>query len=55
MPLKITQRHGSANWYLRGTVRGVAVDETTGTHDRKRAEEIRIKRESEILDRGTRT
>jgi integrase len=57
MPLKVVQRHGSPNFYLRGTIRGVAVDETTGTDDRQRAEEIRIRRESEILDRrihGTR-
>lgn len=51
MPLKIVQRHGSPNWYLRGTIRGVTVDETTGTDDRNRAEEIRIRRETEILDR----
>ncbi|HEY0960665.1 MAG TPA: site-specific integrase [Novosphingobium sp.] len=52
MPLKIIQRHGSPNWYLRGTIRGITVDETTGTHDRQRAEEIRIKREAELLDRS---
>jgi integrase len=53
MPLKLIPpgRHGSPNFYIRGTVRGVTVDETTGTDDRKRAEEIRIRRESEILDR----
>ena len=53
MPIKVVpNRYGGTNWYLRGTLRGVSVDETTGTDDRKRAEEIRIKRESEILDRG---
>ncbi|MFF0947899.1 tyrosine-type recombinase/integrase [Rhizobium leguminosarum] len=53
MPLKLIPpgRHGSPNFYIRGTVRGVTVDETTGTDDRKRAEEIRIRRENEILDR----
>lgn len=51
MPLKLVKRHGGVNWYIRGTIRGVSVDETTGTDDRKRAEEIRIRRESEILDR----
>lgn len=52
MPLKLTKRHGGENWYIRGTLRGVTVDETTGTDDRKRAEEIRIRRETEILDRS---
>lgn len=51
MPLKLVKRHGGANWYIRGTIRGVTVDETTGTDDKKRAEEIRIRRETEILDR----
>lgn len=51
MPLKLVKRHG-ANWYIRGTIRGVTVDETTGTDDKGRAEEIRIRREAEILDRS---
>ena len=38
-------------WYLRGTVKGVRVYETTGTSNADRAEEIRIKRENEILHR----
>ena len=38
-------------WYLRGTVRGVSVYETTGTSDEDAAEELRIKREGEILHR----
>lgn len=52
MPLKLVKRHGSANWYLRGTVRGKGVDESTGTDSRVHAEAIRIKREAEILDRS---
>lgn len=52
MPLKLIRRHGGKNWYIRGTVRGVTVDETTGTDDRDRAEQIRIRREAEILDRS---
>ena len=51
MSLKLTKRHGGQIWYIRGTVRGVPVDETTGTDDKARAEEIRIRREAEILDR----
>ncbi len=49
MPLKLSRRHGSPNWYIRGAVRRIVVDESTGTADRKIAEEIRIKREAEIL------
>jgi integrase len=49
MPLKLTRRHGSPNWYLRGTVRGVSVDESTGVADRKAAEAIRARREWEII------
>lgn len=51
MPLKIVKRHGSPNWYLRGSVRGKAVDETTGTAERALAEAFRIKREGEIFAR----
>lgn len=42
----------SAHWYIRGTVRGQAVFESTGTDDRQAAEAIRIKREGQILDRS---
>jgi integrase len=52
MSLKIVSRGKSPNFYLRGTVRGVTVDESTGTNSRKVAEAIRIKREAEILDRS---
>jgi integrase len=50
MPLKLVRRGKSQNYYLRGTVRGIGVFETTGTDDRKAAEAIRIKRENEVLD-----
>lgn len=49
MPLKLVRRHGSPYWYLRGSVRGIRVDESTGLGDKGKAEEVRIKRESEIL------
>lgn len=52
MPLTIKRRHGSPNWYLRGTVRGISVDESTGTGDRKAAEEVRAVREAELLKRS---
>lgn len=49
MPLKLTRRQNTGNWYLRGTVRGREVYESTGTDNKRAAEEIRIKRESELL------
>lgn len=52
MPLTLKRRHGSPSWYLRGTVRGISVDESTGTGDRKAAEEIRAVREAELLKRS---
>lgn len=48
MPLKLIKRHGSPNWYLRGTVRGVPVDESTRTDDEETAEAIKAKREWEL-------
>lgn len=52
MSLKLVRRDKSPNYYLRGTVRNISVFETTGTHDRKAAEAIRIRREGELLDRS---
>ena len=49
MPLKLVQRHGSPFWYIRGSVRGVRVDESTGLSDRAAAEEVRIHREHQVL------
>jgi integrase len=53
MPLKLKRYTARGpNWYLRGTVRGVGIFETTGTNDRHTAEAIRIRREAEILNRS---
>lgn len=53
MPLKlIAGRHGSPYWYIRGSVRGIRVDESTGCVEKKAAEEVRIKRENELLTRS---
>lgn len=53
MSLRIVKgRHGSPNLYLRGTVRGIRVDESAGTGDRRKAEEIRTRREAELLDQS---
>src|SRR5262245_42859319 len=52
MPLKLIKRAGSPYWQMHGTLRGVPVRESTGVADRAKAEEIRIIREAEILDRS---
>ena len=53
MPLRIVSgRHGSPHLYLRGSIRGRSVDESTGTSDRQAAEAIRIRRETELLERS---
>ena len=49
MPLRLVRRSKSPNWVIRGTVRGIRIEESSGTTDRRVAEEIRAKRESEIL------
>lgn len=50
MPLRLIKgRHGSPYFYIRGSVRGIRVDESTQTGDPKAAEEIRIRREAELL------
>jgi integrase/recombinase XerD len=50
MSLKLTKRNGSDHWYIRGTVRGKSVFETSGTNDKAASEEIRIKREAQLLE-----
>lgn len=52
MSLKLYQRRGSKIWYLRGTVRGQRVYETTGTEDKGQAEAARAKREAELFDQS---
>jgi len=49
MPLKLVKRGKSDNWYIRGSVRGVLVDESTGLGDRKAAEEVLALRSAEIV------
>lgn len=46
--LKLAHRHGSSNWYVRGTVAGRRIDESTGLTDRALAEAYRAKREWEL-------
>lgn len=52
MPLKLYRRRNSPNWYIRGTVRGLPLDESTKTSKRDAAEAIRIQREAELLERS---
>lgn len=49
MPLRLYRKRGSPNWYVRGTVRGVTVDESSGVADKQVAETIRARREWESL------
>lgn len=50
MVLALTKPNGSLNWYLKGSVRGIPVYESTRTSDADTAEAIRIIRERELLD-----
>src|SRR5579883_1147561 len=52
MPLKLVRHKKSPHWYIRGTVRGQTVFETTGTGDGKAADALRIKREAQLLERS---
>jgi integrase/recombinase XerD len=48
--LKLIQRRDSPNWWIRGTIRGISVYETTGTAERDAAEIILTIRAKEVLD-----
>lgn len=50
--LTLKTRRGSPYWYLRGTVRGISVEESTKIviRERKLAEEYKITREKELLE-----
>jgi integrase/recombinase XerD len=53
VPLKLKKYpKRSPNWYLRGTVAGILICESTGTTDRAQAEAFRIRRERETWERG---
>jgi len=49
MPLKLVKRKDSPSWWIRGTVHGQAVYESSGTHDKEVAEAIRVKREAGLI------
>ena len=48
MSLKVVRRPKSPYFYIRGTIAGVRIEESTGTDRRGLAEEYRAKREAEI-------
>ncbi|MFT8956678.1 MAG: site-specific integrase, partial [Gluconobacter oxydans] len=48
MPLKLFKRGRSETYYVRGTVKGQSVYESSGTSDPQQAEEYRAKREAEL-------
>lgn len=52
MPLKLFQRKPDGPWWLRGSIRGVRIYESTRTCDKGAAEQIRIKTEATALERS---
>ena len=52
MSLKLVRRPGRPHWYMHGTVRGIAIRESTGVTNHKAAEAIRARREWEIIQRS---
>lgn len=53
MPLKLIRRNNKGSYYLRGSVAGTNIYESTFTSDRRAAEAIRIRTEAEILKRAS--
>lgn len=53
MPLRLKRYPArSPHWYVRGTVAGIRICESTGTGDRNQAEAYRVKREGEAYSAG---
>ena len=50
MVIKLIRRKDSPNWWLRGTIRGISVYESTGIANREAAELILTVRSKEVLD-----
>lgn len=53
MPLKLIQRGKGANFYIRGSVAGCNIYQSTGTSDKQAAEAIRIRTEAALLKRAS--
>lgn len=49
MPLKLTKRHASPYWYIRGAIRGRSLDESTGLVDRRLAEDALALRQANLI------
>jgi integrase len=49
MSLRLVRRPKTPYWVIRGSIRRIRVEESTGTDDKKIAEQIRAKREAELL------
>ena len=49
VPLKLVRRHNSPNYYIRGSVKGMRIDESTGVDREKAAREILTLREAELI------
>lgn len=52
MPLKLVRRPRSPYWYIRGSIRGLSVDESTGLSNRADAEDQLALRAAEITKRS---
>jgi integrase len=52
MSLRLVRRPKTPYWIMRGTVRGIPVEESTGLTDKRQAEIVRAKRESEIIEQS---
>lgn len=52
MPLKVVRSRKDPDgcWYVRGTVRGRRIEESTGTRDKRLANEFKTRREAELYD-----
>jgi hypothetical protein len=42
----------SPYWYIRGSIRGLRVDESTGLSDERAAQELLARRAAQVLDRA---
>lgn len=49
MPLKVSKRKDRKGYWITGTVNSVRIRESAGTHSRALAEELRSKREAELI------
>ncbi len=52
MPLKLTRKKGSPNWYMRGSIRGLIIEESTRTGDVRTAQDLLALRTAELLQRS---